>query len=689
MRKSNVISYCFLFLIASASFAQESIPFDKKDFPDQEKELRAAKKNIRKGDRLFKKGYGYYPQAVEYYMEAQSFNPDNALLNFKIGECLFQTYGKDKAGQYLKRSFMLDSLVHPEVMLKLGKYYHFCGKFDTAISLFKSYKQKYSDKISSETEIMLTKRIMECKHGKQFYDAPLHVFIDNSGSVVNSKYDDYSPVAAPEGDTLYFTSRRPEDEKANIRKDVYGFNEHGYKVATNDSGNWMQPVKMGKSINCEDHNGIIGISEDGETIYIYSSENGGDICYSEQKRKGKWSRPDNLSKRINTKYHEAYASFSDKGHKLFYVSDKPDTYGKHDIFDSRIDKKGKWKKGVNLGPVVNTVYDETAVYMHPDGKTLYFSSTGHNSMGGYDIFKTHIDKTGEWCKPENLGYPINTPGDDLFISFTENGNKAYIASERLGGYGGQDIYEVTFPGEEKQVINTVVMNQVNAYEQNLLQDAYSEPAADIEKTFITVMKGIIFDANTKYPLHASVIITDNQTNEILADFKNDSASGSYLVKLKSGKNYGLTIQADGYLFYSENIDLTEETKAKSIEKNIGLRKVEKGMHIVLRNIFFDTDKATLRDASRAELNRLFKIMQEYPNIRVEISGHTDNVGSEEYNKKLSERRAKAVVDYLVGKGINKDRLEYIGLGFDQPIATNQTEEGRQKNRRTEFKVISD
>ena len=651
--------------------------------------MKLDKKNMRKGDRFFKKGVGYYPQAVDYYLKAQEFNPDNASLNYKIGNCLFKTGHKGKSGEYFKKSYELNPLVDSEIKLMLGKYYHFTGQFDTAITMFKMYKQESEDEISENKDILITKQIMECKHGKDFYAKPVRAFVDHLGAAVNSAYADYSPVIEPGGSTLYFTSRRPEDENADIQKDVYGFGEKVYQATRNNSGAWSEPSRMGKSINKEDHNGIISISTEGDKIYLYSSEDGGDIYYSRQKAKDKWSKPRGVSGDVNTKYHEAYACFSNEGQKLFYVSDHPDGYGKHDIYESEMNKRGKWNEGVNLGTVINSVYDETAIYMHPDGKTLFFSSNGHNSMGGYDIFKTHIDESGEWSMPENLGYPINTSGDDLFISFDKNGRKAYIASERPGGKGDTDIYEVMFLGEEKQILTADVMYQQSEYHLNPWHAAQAEPAVDLEVVSTMVMKGKVFDSQTKDPLQAEITITDNETNEVLAIFKSDSSTGDYIVKLRSGKNYGLAIQAEDHLFYSENINLTGDKKTRIIEKNIGLNRVEIGKHIVLRNIFFDTDKATLRDASRSELDRLYEIMQDYPNIRVEISGHTDNVGSAEYNKKLSERRAKAVVDYLLEKGISKDRFEYKGLGFDQPIATNETEEGRQKNRRTEFKIISD
>jgi outer membrane protein OmpA-like peptidoglycan-associated protein len=352
---------------------------------------------------------------------------------------------------------------------------------------------------------------------------------------------------------------------------------------------------------------------------------------------------------------------------------------------SKVNDKGKWESAVNVGPVLNTEYDEEAVFMLPDGKTMYFSSKGHNSSGGYDIFKTTLNN-GVWSKPENLGYPVNSPDNDVFFQLAANGVHAYYSTANNGGYGGQDIYRITLLGPEKQ---PAMLN-----EDNLLASV-AAPVSDFKAEKIavagpkmTVLKGIVRDDKTKAPLEGTIELIDNTLNEVIATFKSNSTTGKYLVSLPSGKNYGIAVKKEGYLFHSENFDLPASADYQEVEKNIDLKKVEIGQTIVLKNIFFDFDKATIRPESANELDRLIKLLTENPTLKIELGSHTDSKGSDDYNQKLSQSRSQSVVTYLIGKGISSDRLVAKGYGETMPVATNDTDAGRQENRRTEFKILS-
>jgi outer membrane protein OmpA-like peptidoglycan-associated protein len=322
----------------------------------------------------------------------------------------------------------------------------------------------------------------------------------------------------------------------------------------------------------------------------------------------------------------------------------------------------------------------------PDGKTLYFSSKGHNTMGGYDIFKTVLEN-GIWSTPENIGYPINDADDDVFFVLSASGRRGYYAAAHKGGVGEKDIYMITFLGAEKEPLLSTEDNLLASVTAPVKETSVKQ-AVEIKGPQITLLKGIITDAFTNKPLEATIELIDNVKNEVLATFKSNSATGKYLVSLPSGKNYGISVKADNYLFHSENFDLPANADYQEVTKDIALKNVSVGTKIVLKNIFFDFNKSTLRPESTAELERLIKLLNDVPNMRIEISGHTDNKGSAEYNQKLSESRSKSVVDYLVSKGVNSGRLEFKGYGLTQPIASNDTEEGRQENRRTEFKILS-
>ena len=427
----------------------------------------------------------------------------------------------------------------------------------------------------------------------------------------------------------------------------------------------------------------VGVSPDGQKLFVYKfkKNDGGDIYVCELKG-DEWSKPRQLGKNINTEYHESSASFSYDGRTMYFVSDRPDAgYGGRDIYmnkllfpDLKVGKKGRWGKAINLGPIINTEYNEEGVFMHPDGKTLYFSSTGHNTMGGYDIFKS-VYENGRWGKPENLGYPINTPDDDIFFTISGSGKHGYYSSVKKEGFGEKDIYKITFLGPEKQVVLNTEDNLLASLAAPV-SETVIEPVLEINAVALTILKGIIKDAITLKPVEASIELADNEENEIIADFTSNSTTGKYLVSLPAGKNYGIAVKAEGYLFHSENFDIPKSAGFKEITKDIELKKVAVGSKIILKNIFFDFDKATLRPESSNELERLTKLLNDVPTLKIEISGHTDNRGSDDYNQKLSAKRAQAVVNYLIGKQIDKNRLVSKGYGESVPIETNDTEIGR-------------
>jgi outer membrane protein OmpA-like peptidoglycan-associated protein len=284
-----------------------------------------------------------------------------------------------------------------------------------------------------------------------------------------------------------------------------------------------------------------------------------------------------------------------------------------------------------------------------------------------------------------MGYPINTPYDDFFFAPTANGKFAYIASNRDGGKGGFDIYKVTFWGAEKAPI-TETEDYLLASLAMPIKDASIEGTVEINKKSFTVFKGITIDAMTKKPVEASIEITDNGTGKIIETFTTNSATGKFIITLASGKNYGIAVKAEGYLFHSENFDIPQGSADNLVNKEIELKKIAVGSKIALRNIFFDTGKSTLRAESNAELDRLVKLLKDVPGLKIEISGHTDNTGSATLNETLSQARAEAVVTYLTSKGIQGSRLTAKGYGASKPVASNNNEEGRQQNRRTEFEI---
>ncbi|MBL0328641.1 MAG: OmpA family protein [Bacteroidetes bacterium] len=679
--------YILSILLSTTSFAQ-NIEFTKDNFKDDKDGLKEAKRNLEKGDEFFAMATVFYKQALDpYYLAAQKFNPNNALLNYKIGKCYLYSNYKLKSIPYLEKALQLNPEVDPQIHYLLGKAYHLNMDWDKAIKAFQTFQKTLKGEELALVMGDVNVHISQCLTGKEMVKNPIRVFIDNVGPDVNSQFPDYGPVISADESVMIFTSRRTGSTGEKIDPEINEYYEDIY-MSTRVNGKWTKAINMGSPINTDNHDANSGLSADGQKFLIYIGNNNGDLYESELKG-DKWSKPDHMNKNINTSYHESSACYTPDGKSVYFVTDKPEGgLGDRDIYVSTKDEKGKWGKPVNLGPTINTQYGEEGVFLHPDGKTLYFSSQGHKSMGGYDIFKSvYNTETKTWSEPENIGYPVNTPDDDVFFVTSASGKHGYYASFNANGYGEKDIYMITFLGAEKPMI----MNN----EDNLLasqaapvKETVIAPVLAIKEAQLTILKGVITDDLTKQPLEATIEIVDNLKNQVIASFTSNSSTGKYLVSLPAGRNYGIAVKKENYLFHSENFDIPNTAAYQEVVKDVALKNIAVGSKIILKNIFFDFDKATLRPESTNELERLTKLLNDVPTLKIEISGHTDSKGADEYNKTLSNNRAKAVLDYLVKAGIAANRLTSVGYGEEQPISTNDTDEGRQLNRRTEFKILS-
>jgi len=488
--------------------------------------------------------------------------------------------------------------------------------------------------------------------------------ITNLGKPLNSAFSDFAPVISADGSFMIFTSRRPVTEKEIQKKKESKENVYS-SVYDTVKKKWTNVERLGESVNQpERHNSAIALSNDGQTMLLYRGDEGNGDIYQSSLKGDEWSEPVKLPEPINNAdYQETSASFSPDGKIIYFVSNRKGGKGGKDMWLCKQDKNGKWGKAKNLGSV-NTKEDEEGIFIHPDGKTLYFSSKGHNSTGGYDIFKSTYENFineqagGKWTKPLNLGEPINTPDDDVFFVITADGKTGYYASAKTGGSGEKDIYEIK-PVEKKK-----------------------------EKSpKLTLLKGTVIDKLTFAPLESEIEITDNVRNEVISQIKSNSITGKFLISLPSGKNYGITVKSEGYLFHSENFDIPDSAAYSEVTLIIQLEKMLVGSKIILRNIFFNFASDSLKNESISELENIYTLLTENYGMRIEISGHTDNQGSLEVNTKLSNARAKSVVEYLIKRGIASSRLVYKGYAYSQPVASNDNEEGRQLNRRVEFKIL--
>lgn len=663
-----------------AAFSQ-SVGFTKYNFPNNKKELSNAIGHIKTGDKYYLLGPGVYRLAIDEYMKAYGFNPDNALLNYKIGRCYLDYNDKSDAIKYLEQAISLDERIsldmdYNDVNLLLASAYHKDYLFDNAIEHYLKHKNNLTPEHLVQEAELIDKYIEECVTAKHLVANPERVFVDNMGEMVNSAYPDYRPLVVPEENMIIFTSSRENTTGLKRDEDSYYFED--IYATYYENGTWTLPENS-YDLNGNNHDATAGISSDGSILYIYKSS-GGNNLYESYLVEDTYMYPERMANNINDGLKQSSASLTFDKTIIYFTSIHEDGYGGQDIYYSIKDMKDRWSDPINIGATINTPYDEEGVFISPDGKSIYFSSMGHNSMGGFDIFRSDF-ADGRWSNPINLGYPINTPEDDVFFTLAASGQRGYYSSKKKDGYGSHDLYMITFLEASKPL---------RLHEEEVLfaynsRDITPLLAPKIEQN--TVLDGLILDEATLLPVQATIEITDNSKSEVLASFESNSTSGTYLITLKPGKNYGITVSCPEYMFHSENFNIPEDAESRKIKKDILMKKMEVGTKIVLNNIFFDFNKATLRTESVSELDRLTKLMNDTPTLKIEISGHTDNVGSAGYNQKLSGERAKAVVDYLQRKDIPIDRITFKGYGKDYPIADNSTEEGRQQNRRTEFQIL--
>jgi len=688
--KSRTILIAVITFFTITIYGQKEAPafvkIKKSEFKIGDKEgFYEAWDNIKQANILFLDGLGTYDHARDFYLEAYQYNDEHAGLNYMIGICYLYTDDKYEALKYLRKAYDKNPDVSPEIHYQLGRAYHLTLEFDKAIEEYNAFLRLVPPDKQSVEGTNINKMIQECINGKSIVANRKRVIISNPGEGINSPYDDYFSILSDNDSVMFFTSRRFIDKRSKRNPYDNKFDENAFASRFVD-GKWTQTQPLPGKINSRGNEAVVGISADGSLLFIYKGkEKGGDIFVTTMVE-GDWISPDALSARLLSDEAETSVFLTKSEDTIYFVSANKDiTLGGRDILRSVRNGKGKWEKPVNLGSNINTVYDEEGIFISPGGKELYFSSRGHNTMGGFDIFVCKLSD-GIWGNPENLGYPINTPEDDLFYSLSVNGKYGYYTTIREGGLGGKDIFKVTFLGSEKEFQLEKTEIFIAGIQDSLKKGFFTVPGA-LQVESLYYITGRILDKKSGLPLTAKLEFIDVNASKVIATGITGD-SGIYKVAFEDPKQYGVEIIARDYMFFLDTVNMTNAIPDMPYNRDFYLDKIEVGTKVVLENIYFETGKAILAAASYPTLNQVIDFMKSNESLKMEISGHTDNVGSLQLNTKLSENRARAVVDYLVANGIDKTRLEARGYGFSQPIAPNTTRAGREKNRRVEFKVIS-
>lgn len=826
----------FALFLGGISYAGDDVKIVLDDFISKEADTLGTRELVKAGDRMYKKGVDNYAEALEFYKGALIANRDYQPLNYKIGVCYLYTNNKRPALQYLKKC---DPDISPDYYFVLGRAYHYNLMFDDAQQNYLAYYENLKPKDQQDISKKISKLTAECKNGKALIRDSAWADVTPL-TVLNTPSDEFQPFFAYTDSMFFFSSNR--NSKGKINEDFFYVKRSDIYLKEDSALVLNEP---GRFINSKTNNAALAYNPSLDIMLLYNGKEGnGDLLILEKNKKGKYKNPKPIPGEINSKAKEATGVFLDLKTMVF-SSNREGGEGGMDLYMSRLDERNKWTEPENLGSYINTPYDEEVSGVSVDGRTLYFTTPGHNSMGGNDIFSTTLNREGVWTSPVNMGYPVNTPDNE--VSYLElDTNKVIISGIRPEGTGGLDLFQLTFKHpevvydthfsikgkvtdiktndpidsasvtiynvfndsvlasltsdedgffykwfSEKEVVGFRVEaegydNYVEVFKEEIGSDTlyfaavemtpasaekvitydfsligqvkdkqtgdpilsiieiyddkdslltkvtsderygrYNASLNDVRKSYYfkvsaneytphdellvfsisdsnrTVVQnfelmpapkkeslmftGTVTDMNTGEPVVAEMKFIDPVSQEETVVYP-DSVHGRYNYMLQAHHSMVVELRKDGYFFAFEMIPAPQNKDERLVKKDFQLKPIKKGEKIVLNNILFETGKAVLTKDSYVELDKLVKVMLN-SKVNVEISGHTDNTGGYELNRRLSLARAKAVVDYLISSGVGSTRLKYAGYGPDQPVAPNTTREGRAKNRRVEMKII--
>jgi len=641
------------------------------------------KLNEKELSKLFKEAVSYldyeeYYEAIPAFKKYLEYKPNDAMALFILGRTYtHHTHSKHEALAFVLKAYEINSKIDDAIEKELGEAYHHAGKYEEAIKHFKIYLDKHAKGFEKRyTE----RRLFECENALEFSKNPLDIKIENLGRNINSEYDDFSPVVSVDEKTLIFTSRR-KGTTGNT-KSFHGFYKDDIYISNYVDGQWT-PARNLKEINTEFMDATVAITPDGKQLITWGEGGAGDLYYSKQALNGKWQKLQAFPRYISQKNtEEASAAISRDWLTLIFSSERKGGYGGMDLYMSiRDSKDGIWGKPVNLGPTINTPFDDDAPFIDIDN-SLYFSSKGHKTMGGFDIFKAESIKgkmgDGEWKAPENLGVPINTPGDDIFYVVSGDAEHAYFNSVKDYGYGGEDIYRVKL--ESKKVLEIEEQEKV-ASRKKIIEEITGK------KESLKKVKIVIRDMETNEIIEGAEVTISDNSNKLLGTSSEGDDGHNVATDVSDLKSIKISTETKGYLPATTKVELVENENGEH-EYVVKVQKIEKEAKLNLSDIYFASNSFVVSPESFVEIDKLVKFMKNNPTVVARLEGHTDSVGSDVYNMNLSMNRCASVKKYMVDKGIPESALEVIGFGETKPIADNATAEGRDQNRRLEFVIDS-
>ena len=596
-----------------------------------------------------------FDKALGYLKQAAQKDPSYADTYILMGDVYNFTLKSDSAAACYHRAIELIGEPDPLLYNIAADEYVKCGQYEKALRYYELFLQKglqYTDVLTDAQRAQAN-----CKFAIEAMKSPVTYELRNMGPNINSAWDESLAALTADDETVIFTVRRPKDAHTVC---AFCVNEEDLYSSERRGGEWAARKVLAAPVTTGYNEGAQSISPDGNYLLytMCNADYGIGSCdlYWAKRIGDRWSRPRNFGTPVNSNAWESQPSMAADGVTIYFASSRPGGFGGMDIWKTTMTSEGAFTAPENLGATINTPDDDAAPFIHSDGHTLYFASNGRVGMGGYDLYYSTLQPDGSWSEPRNLGYPINTWNDEINIFINAQGTTAYIASDKEGGLGGLDLYSFD------------------------LDD-------NLRPSPVTYIKGTVKDAESGAPLQAELQMIDLESHQLLTGTTSDAETGEYLACVHTGKNVLLNVSHPGYPFYSENFQVEQSyNQLQPYLKDITLRRADVGTVVILKNIFFDFDRSDLKPESYVELDKLVEYLQ-HNKVKIEIGGHTDNTGSREYNEKLSQDRAKAVYDYLVAHGIAESRLQYRGYGMQKPIDSNDTEEGRANNRRTEFTII--